>query len=172
MANNEILENEQNLEVASGQVQEANMEPTDERLSNVADPDGGKSVEQWGSIPQGKVLPNIVDGKTFGEGAVEELKWLKEIGSSVNRTDFNSKFEVLKLQKSLRPWLQYHGKGFMIGADGIPGDRTIKALDMFNSISPLQIKNRAKMVSDSEEIDSYMFNKMKEQEFDLFDQQK
>lgn len=172
MANNEILEDEQNLEIASGQAQEANMEPVNERLGNVAEPDGGKSTEQWNTIPKGKVLPNVVDGRTYGDGPVEELTWIKNIGGAINRTDFNSKYEVVKLQKALRPWLQYYGDGFMIGADGIPGDRTMKALEIFQSKSPIQIKNRAKIISDSEEMDLYMFYKMKEQEYDLFDQPK
>ena len=164
MANNEILEDEQNLEIASAQAQDANMQPVNERLGNVADPGMDKSIEQWQSIPQGKVLPNTVDGHTYGEGPIEELTWIKNIAGQINRTDFNSKYEVVKLQKSLRPWLQYYGDGFMIGADGIPGDRTVKAIDMFQSKSPVQIKNRAKIISDGEEIDLYMFNKMKEQE--------
>lgn len=172
MANNEILEDEKNLEIASGQAQEANMEPAEDMLSGAADPDFGKSVKAWGEIPEGKVLPNAVDGQVYGEGVIEELTWIKNIAGSINRTDFNSKFEVVKLQKNLRPWLQYYGDGFMIGADGIPGDRTMKALEMFQAKSPIQIKNRAKIVSDGEEIDLYMFDQMKEQEYKLFDQEK
>ena len=161
--------NDEELDIASSQIQESNMQPVSDKMQKLADDRVSRSVDAWSGIPQGEVLPNVVNGKEYKSGdAIEELTWLKEIGGVINRTDFNSKYEVAKLQKSLRPWLQYYGDGFMIGVDGVPGDDTIEAVKMFQNKSEALINNRAKLVSNGKDIEQWMMNEMQKQEFDLF----
>ena len=116
----------------------------------------------------GAKLKKVVDGKAYTEDLAGEMEWLDAIRSRMMRTDFKSPYEVTILQKALMPWLQEYGDGLQLVPDGVSNDRLMTALKMFQGKVETQMKMRQKAANKNKNIEDYVFEKVKNDEKDLF----
>jgi hypothetical protein len=116
----------------------------------------------------GAKLKKVVDGKVYPNNLAGEMEWLDAIRSRLMRTDMKSPYEVTILEKALMPWLQEYGDGHQVVPDGVPNDRLMKAIRLFQGKVPHQMKMRQKAANKNKNIEDYIFDKVKGDEKELF----